>query len=176
MNTKPAGHPIDACIADLLAVLDREIDGLKAAIERLTELRQLVIKQDTESLSRLLARIRNESGGLEDNERRRGLLRRQLAAALEWPVEAVTLTTLAERAEGPLQNDILERKTRLQTLAQTLQKEYTSTRLLLSDCARFNRLLLKSIFEAGRPSGATTYTPAGHTQRQSETVFMNMQL
>jgi len=47
--------------------------------------------------------------------------------------------------------------------------------LLLSECARFNNLLLKSIFDLGK-TGAVYYNSNGATKQQTDMAFVNLHL
>ena len=61
------------------------------------------------------------------------------------------------------------------TLTQELKREYLSTTLLLSECARFNNKLLKGIFDFGK-NGAVYYNSNGATKRQTDMAFVNLKL
>jgi len=65
-------------------------------------------------------------------------------------------------------------QTELKALTGELKKEHLRTALLLSECARFNSLLLRSIFDLGQ-TGAVYYNSNGATKRQMDTAFMNLQ-
>ena len=165
---------IEMCVDQLLAVLDRDIENLQETLSRLNELRRRVVKQDLDALRQLLESIRTDSKIHQDNEHLRQLLRKKLAAALSCAFEDITLTYLGTRLTAVQNNEITKRKTKLQALAGLLKKEYAATQMLLADCGRFNRLLLKTIFETGQ-SKTITYKPTGTAERQTNTLFMNLQ-
>ena len=48
------------------------------------------------------------------------------------------------------------------------------TVMFLADCARFNRVLLNSLFEHAN-QGVTTYTPRGNAQHRRSSGLMNVQ-
>lgn len=165
---------IDDCADQLREVLNHDIRHLEESLLRLNELRGLVIKRDNPSLSLLLGTIQSDSKPYRDNELKRQMLRQKLAALLGCGTEQMTLTRLEMELSGERKVELVRIKHKLQTLTSLLKKEYAGTRMLLADCSRFNRMLLKGIFEAGQPS-ATTYSPTGAAQRQTNTVFMNVQ-
>ena len=68
----------------------------------------------------------------------------------------------------------LNKKTKLMSLVNELKKEYYSTALLLSECARFNNLLLNKIFDIGK-TGAVYYKSRGATKPQTDMAFVNLQ-
>ena len=165
---------IENKVDQLLVVLDRDIRHMQESLSRLDELRGLVVKRDDASLGKLLESIQSESNSYKNNELKRQLLREELAIALDCSLGQMTLSRLeAELSEGK-KTEVAERKTKLQTLAKKLKKEHLSTVMLLSDCARFSSLLLKSIFELGG-TGVMTYSPRGFAERQTNTAFVNLQ-
>jgi len=174
MKTEICELEIDDCLGRLMAVLDKDIESLESNIASLDALRRLVVKQDNDGLSRLLDKIRSESGTYQDNERRRQTLRKELAGLLDCGFEEITLSQLERRLEAGKRAEIAKRKNKLQALAGLLKKEHAGTQMLLADCERFNRMLLKSLFESGR-SDTITYSRTGAAKQQADTVFMNLQ-
>lgn len=174
MRNQTVDIEIEDCVNQLLTVLDHDIDYLEANIARLNELRALVVKQDSQSLSTLLAAIQSAAKRYQGNELKRQMLRVRLAALLSCSPKEITLTRMETHVTNGRNADIASRKNRLQALTGLLKKEYLGVQMLLADCARFNRLLLKIIFETGR-SETITYKPTGAAQRQTDTVFMNLQ-
>ena len=166
--------PTERYMEQLRTVLDRDIVQLEQNIARLNTLRSLLVKQDKDALQRLLETIRTESGAGRDNEKDRQRLREQLAGLFGCSPEDITLSYLQQRLGGAETGELAARKHRLQALATQLKTEYTATQMLLTDCARFNRQLLNSIFQ-NTQSGDVTYKPTGATDRQTETVLMNME-
>ena len=69
---------------------------------------------------------------------------------------------------------VAEKKAKLRSLTNELKEEHLSTAMLLSDCARFNSLLLKSVFDLGKTE-TVTYNSNGSTKRQTDTAFVNLQ-
>jgi hypothetical protein len=89
-------------------------------------------------------------------------------------VKDLTLSTLEASTTNGRKNRIIRTRVTLRALVQKLKKEYSGTATLLSDCARFNNMLLRSIFDLGR-TGVVYYNAHGTTKRQSETSFVNLQ-
>lgn len=174
MMTQTADNDIEQYAEQLLAVLDQDIENLQDNITRLNELRCLVIRQDIEALNRLLERIRIQSDAARTNERRRQMLRDKLAALSGCGEKEMTLTRIESQVSDDKRPAVTARKNKLRTLTELLKKEYAATQTLLVDCARFNRLLLKNIFDVGQTE-SVTYKQTGGTDRQTGTVFMDMQ-
>jgi hypothetical protein len=165
---------IEEIIDQLIVILDRDIRHLEDNIAILDQLRRLVVKQDNAALSQLLESIQSETKNYRENELKRQALRKELAVMFGCSIEQTTLSRIEGHLAQEKRIEIVKRKSKLRTLAGLLKKEYLSTQMLLADCARFNRMLLKNIFEAGRPE-SITYSPRGAAQRQADMVFMNLQ-
>ena len=164
----------DDKIGELLAVLDRDIEHIQDSLLRLDKLRTLLIKPNNESLDKLLESIRADSDSYAANETKRQSIRRELAATFGCDVEQMTLSKLEAHLPEQKKDQIVEKKIKLRSLTNDLTKEHLSTAMLLSDCARFNSLLLKTIFDFGRTE-TVYYNSNGSTKRQSDAAFMNLQ-
>lgn len=165
---------IEDKINELLSILDKDIENTEKNMSRLNELRSLVIKRDEVNLGKLLESIRFESRGDTAQDLRRGSVRRELALALGCSIGEVTLSRLSNIVSQDKSAQIIQRRTRLLSLTEELKREHLSTVMLLSECARFNSLLLKNIFNISK-SGTITYDSTGGTKRQTETAFMNLE-
>ncbi len=164
---------IEDKIDELLVVLDEDIRHIEESLLLLNELRGFVVKRDETSLGKLLESIRAESDSYGKNELQRESIRKELAAVLGCSIEQMTLSGLEEVLGEDKKARITERKSKLKLLTEELRKEYSSTVLLLVDCARFNSLLLKSIFDFGN-SPTVYYNADGSTKRQRDTAFVNL--
>jgi len=169
-------------VNELLAVLDKDIQHIQDSLSWLNELRSLVIKRDDAALSKLLQRIRAESDSYVRNDQQRQSLRKDLANALSCRVEQITLSRLMailpeeKKAQGGSRRagSLTNIKAKLTALVEQLKKEHLSTSLLLSDCARFNNLLLRAIFDLGK--AGTIYNPKALAKRQTDTAFVSLRL
>jgi len=147
---------------------------MRANLERLNELRALVVKRDETSLRKLLNVIQSESGRFRDNELKREQLRAELASIIGCDLKQMTLSRLAGELSGEKRDKVIETRTALQVLGRKLKNEYLSTMMLLSECARFNRTLLNNILNLGQ-SGNITYNSNGSTDRRGRTAFVDLQ-
>jgi sugar-specific transcriptional regulator TrmB len=160
-------------VDELLAVLDKDVQHIQESLSRLNELRSLVVKHDNTALGKLLESIQAESDSYKCNELKRQSIRRELATAFGCSLEQMTLSVLEAELTGEKKAQVAKRKAMLKLLTGQLKKEYLSTSLLLSDCVRFNNVLLKSIFELGK-TGTITYDSNGFTKRQTDSEFVNL--
>jgi hypothetical protein len=163
---------LDDKIDQMLAVLDKDIQHIRKNLSVLNELRSLVIKRDNTSLGRLLESIQNNADSYAANEAKRSLVRRELSAAFGCTVEQLTLSRLETVVSEDKKTRIIETKATLKSLTEELKKEYLSTAILLSECARFNNLLLRNIFGFGKTG--TMYDSGGIAKRQTDAALVNV--
>jgi hypothetical protein len=161
-------------VTALLEVLDADIRHVETVLTRLDALRALLIKRDDGGLESLLADIQRQGEARLANEQKRQALRGELAAQLGCRAKELTLSVLRGKLSGPNRTALAERQMRLKTLVEQLKREHTLTTLLIADCARFNRSLMRACFGlTGR--GNLTYSPSGAAQPQSGAALMNLQ-
>jgi hypothetical protein len=164
-----------ARVVALLGVLDEDIRHVETTLLRLDTLRGLLIKRDDGALEKLLEEIHRQSETYAATERRRLELRRELAADLGCPERDLTVSELLTRLTGPDRAALAERQMRLKILIAQLKREHALTSLLISDCAKFNRSLLRVFFGPAGKTG-TTYSPTGAAQHPTGVALLNMQL
>jgi hypothetical protein len=166
---------IEEKVDALLSCLDKDIQLLQKGLSRLDELRGLVIRRDDDALGKLLETIQVEANDRKRHEQYRQSIRRELAMALRYEPGQVTLTALETLLPKDKKDRITERKEEIQSLVVKFRKEHLETVLLLSECARFNNLLLKSIFNLSKIE-SFSYTKNGSTKRQTDVTLINLQL
>jgi len=166
---------IEEKIDELLACLETDVRHMQESLSYLNELRGLVIKRDDVALGRLLESIRTRSGSFAGHERKRQSKRKELANMVGCKLEQITLSELATRVPQGARERVSAMQAKLRSLAEELKKEHMSTSMLLSECARFNGLLLRSVFDLGR-TGAVYYNSNGATKRHVDTALMNLEL
>ena len=171
----PITFEIENKVNDLLGVLDTDIKHIQESLSWLNELRGLVIKRDEKAMSELIENIQEESGNYVSNESRRNSIRKALAEALGLEVKEMTLTMLEDVLEDDNRIKVSHCKEQLKTLVEKLKTEHLRTSMLLSDCSRFNSLLLQSILNLGNTGEAVTYNSNGATRRHNENVLMNLE-
>ncbi|MBN2136645.1 MAG: hypothetical protein JW720_02450 [Sedimentisphaerales bacterium] len=162
-------------VGALLSVLDEDIRYVRESLVRLDEIRALVVKRDQAGLGRVLDAIRSESRAYSVNESKRQSLRRAFAGLMDCSVKEITLSRLEAGVHGDLRIEVCRRKAKLKSLTSQLKREYARTAALLSDCARFNSVLLREILHFGR-AGTITYSSDGARRVEGDSVFVSMQL
>jgi len=172
---KPTATEIKDKVDKLLTCLDKDSQHIQESLSQLNKLRSYVIKRDDSGLSKLLKIIQAETSSYRNHESKRQTIRKELANALGCNTEQMTLSALEARLPKGKKDQIIKKKAKLMSLIKELKKEHLSTILLLSECARFNNLLLKSIFDLGK-TGAVYYNSNGATKQQTDMAFVNLQL
>jgi hypothetical protein len=165
---------IDDKIDEFLNVLANDVQQLQRNVSWLDELRSLVIKRDDVTLQKLLETIQSQASSYKDNELKRQSLREELAILFDCDSGKMTLSMLEVELSGVKKTQVTEMKAKLQVLVKELKEEQLKTTMLLSDCSRFNSLLLKNVLELGSAKGMT-YSPSGFAEQNVDTGFVNMQ-
>jgi len=159
-------------VRQLLGVLDEDIEHIEQTLSRLDELRSYLVKRDNQSLARLLEQVRTESDSCTSCDRRRQAIRKHLAQMLGCSIEHVTLSALVQVVSEPTKVALAQRQGKLRDLAAAIKKEVLSTSMLLSDCARVNRLLLKGILRFKNPE-TVTYNSSGAASVHNDGSFFS---
>jgi len=172
---KATAAPIEDKVDKLLVCMNLDVQHIQESLQNLNEMRRLVLKRDEAALGKLLESIHGASESYRSHEFNRKSIRKELADTLGCNAGQMTLSALESRLPEEQKNRVSEMKTKLRTLSSELKKEYVSTALLLSECARFNNLLLKGIFGPGKTE-SLHYKPNGRTKRHIDTAFVNLQI
>lgn len=172
---KATAAPIEDKVDQLLVCLDCDVQHMQESLQQLNEMRRLVIKRDGAALGKLLENIQGASDCYRNQELNRKSLRKELAESLGCDTEQMTLSALESCVPEAKKDQLTQMKTKLRSLSSELKKEYLSTALLLSECARFNNTLLKGILGLGKTE-SLHYKSNGQTRRHIDTVFVNLQI
>lgn len=165
---------IEKKVDKLLACLEVDVQQIKQNISYLNEMRSLIIKRDDIALGKLLETVQEKSEVYKDKEKERQSIRKELADFLGCSIEQITLSKMEESLPETSKNRVIETRENLRLLIEELRREYSSTVMLVSECARFNKLLLRSIFELGK-TGSFSYDSRGTTRRHDgEAALMNV--
>jgi hypothetical protein len=172
---KAAEAGIEDKVDRLLACLEQDARQIQESLLQLNEMRRLVIKRDEAALGKLLESIQARTDDYSEHELKRKSIRKELAESLGCSFEKMTLSALEANLPQAKKNQVTQMKAKLRSLSAELKKEYLSTALLLSECARFNNMLLRGIFDLGK-ADSVHYGSNGATRRQIETTFVNLQI
>ncbi len=162
----------DKLLEQLFSIIDNDIKHLRQNLHHLDELRVLVVKRDDQNLANLLEVIRNDVKTSDSNKKTRTLIIKQLSQALGCENEHITLNQLAQNLPPDSRTQLLEKKQQLKNLIARLKAEHVATVDLLTDCERFNRLLLNAVFK--RSNGRLTYNHTGASENNNNNKFVDM--
>jgi len=154
---------------ELLEVLAEDIRHLETTLSTLDTLRSLLIKRDDAGLHELLVQIAHQADARAAMDRKRETLQAELAAALGYKGDRVTLSALQTLLPNDSRNQLIERQKRLKALASDL------TAMLVSDCARFNRSLMRIVFGLDGKD-TLTYSSRGTMKHRANAALMNLHL
>ena len=172
---KATAAPIEEKVDQLLVCLDRDAQHMQESLQHLNEMRILVIKRDEAALGKLLENIQGVSDRYRNHELDRKSIRKELAKCLGCDIEQMTLSALESSLSEAKKDRVTQMKEKLRSLNAELKKEYMSTALLLSECARFNNLLLRDILNLGKTE-SIHYKSNGETRRNIDTAFVNLKI
>lgn len=165
---------IEKKVDKMLVCLDKDVKQIQQNLSYLNEMRSLIIKRDDVALGKLLQKAQEESEAYKENETNRQSIRQELADFLGCSIEEITLSKVEESLPEISRNKIIEIRENLRSLIGEFRREYASTVMLVSECDRFNKLLLRSIFDISK-TGSFSYDSRGTTRRHDgEAALMNM--
>jgi hypothetical protein len=162
-------------VEELLVVLDADAASLETTLEHLNNLRAAVIRRNETSLEQLLETIKSQKDDRDALENKRNNLRHILAEKIGCLPEQVNLSRIMENLTPVMRQKLKQRQQTLMRLVEKLKTEYTATAILLSECSRFNRVLLDSIIGSRCNSNITTYNASGQMKRPNGSGFVAMQ-
>jgi hypothetical protein len=156
------------------AFLDTQTAYVQQTLERLDVLRAAVIRRDENALEELSGQVQHESLRKAQYDRSMHQLRQTLSVLLDCPAEAVCLSRFCEHLPAEARQATAIRQDTLRGLVRRLNNELCATDGLLRECARFNRVLLNSLF--GNNQQADTYDARGVNRWSLQGSLMNMRL
>ncbi|MCP4452561.1 MAG: flagellar protein FlgN [Planctomycetes bacterium] len=169
-----AALDIERSVLALLIVLKQESEAMAQVETWLSQLQERVVQRDESALEGLLKEIQTQQRSMPELERKRQQIRLELAGVLGIPFEEMTLTRLMRLLKGEIQNQVSRMRDQLQSQTQALRVQHRGAVMFLTDCARFNRQLLNSVFDNVHQD-VTTYSPRGNAERKRTSDLVNMQ-
>lgn len=159
----PADRVPDKAIERLLEALDRELALLDRRERQTDELRQAIIKADDVGMEALLERMDQADREQTLVDAEVGALRSALGAMLDPRAGMMKLSELVKRLPPDQAEPIERRRTQIVRKITELRRLHVETAVLLSECARINRMLLDAMLQGGAP--ASTYDARGGHHR-----------
>lgn len=169
-----AREKIEVLIDELMDILDADSGQIESTLEHLDRLRSAVIKRDEESLKSLLDQVGRESDRYRIIEMKRQQIRKYIADLAGCDVETMNLSKICSLVDGQKAVAIAERQRNLHEMVEKLNVEHTCTTLLLRECSRLNKALLKGIVGGG--DEVVTYTARGDEKWELGNTMVNMRM
>jgi hypothetical protein len=159
-------------LVELNEVLDQEQRRVEITLTQLDDLRSAVIRRDEAGLQDLMARIQARQNDFSQLDQRRQHLRQRLAEWIGCGPDRLNLTRLI-RGLPPEQGDPLrQRQQQVYNRVRQLKMEHHLTGLLLADCARMNRMLLRMMLGGVGDS----YNAQGQSSWQVQDRLVSVQM
>lgn len=155
----------NSLIDELIEVLEIDIVNIESTLEMLSKLRKMVIKRNENGLQLLLEKARISTKRQDSVENRRQEIRAKLAVICECSANEMTLTRLCQIVGDQRGDTIYQIKERLGTSISKLKAEQLSTSMLLTECRRFNDVMLGALLNNRRDD--LTYNRSGKKKWQS---------
>jgi len=164
----------DNYIDPLIEVLEKDMEHIDSTLEMLDQLRGMVIKRDDKSLNLLLEKARIKTEKYASVENRRQMIRKELARIWGCETKEMTLTNMIKILPPERSRQVRQTKDKLESLLLRFKAEHLSTFMLLSECSRFNDVMLSALLNGRRDE--STYNRQGSMKWQSKESIMNLQL
>lgn len=166
----PASPPMDL-IDQLRCLLDEETALLDLRRSQLVSLCESILERDDDAVERTLEQVERAQQLQAETDAKLNALRLRLADALHLDREEVRLSALIGLLDEPLRAPLAERRQRLIDLAEQLQLQHLRTVMLVTECARINRMLLEGLFPDSE--GVATYGMRGAEPWQPDTGLVD---
>ena len=171
---KTSDDRLDDLADELLSVLGDDIRHIEQTLERLDALRAAVIRRDEEGLKCLLDEVADEQASYALVEQRRAVIRKQMADVIGCGIGEMHLSKLCGQLRGEKRDLMAQAQQELKVMCKKLRKEHMATNILLTECARFNNLLLRGILGNGRET--VTYNSRGDASWELQKGMVSIRL
>jgi hypothetical protein len=152
----------------LISLLDRQLEMLAEKLSLMRRMGHCVRQGDMVELQELLDQeLALEDGGVV-LEREIEILRREMAHAYGRPVEELSLSRLVESLPTPQAIALSDRRERLLTLIENLQRESAAVARLVRFAMDFNKELLTALL--GGAAEAEVYSADGSRAASASTL------
>ncbi len=139
--------------------LDLQIELLGARSDELDTLSECICANDNDRMEKLLAEMALSRQRQDQADREFKNARDGLAGHLGWQVGETRLERLLELVGEPDRRVLAQRRRQVADLAATLRRKHRQTGVLLSECAKINRLLIDCLL--GDDQRVTVYGATG---------------
>jgi flagellar biosynthesis/type III secretory pathway chaperone len=155
----PPTMDIDPLVDELVGVLDDEIALLELRVSQLQGMSDAILSRNEEELEKLLDEVeRTEQLQSATDSKLKGI-RMALAGVFGCEPDEMKLSRLILELPPEKRLAVSHRREHIVRITETLRRKHLETAILLSECARINRMLLSAMFPDSQT--ATTYSAEG---------------
>ena len=159
-------------LAELNEVLDCEQRRVEQTLVQFNDLRSALIRRDETGLQEMLNQIQTRQDEFSRLDQRRHRLGHRLAQWIGCDPLEVNLTRLIRRLPPDQGRPLRQRQQQLSRQVRQLKMEHHLTGLLLADCARLNRTLLRAMLGGVGDS----YNAQGRSSWQVQDRLVSVQM
>ncbi len=160
-------------VDELLGVLDEEVEQIRVSLDYLDRLRAAVIKRHEDELKDLLGSVTGQSGRRAVESKRTAVCNK-LALVLVCSISQMNLSKLRANLPDERAAVVAQKQQEVIEYVEKLNREVTSTGLLLKECSRLNNSLLRKLF--GNGSETVTYNVRGKARWEAQRGVVSMRL
>ena len=164
---------VEPLVNELLQVLDTEIELLDLRCGQFSRLTQASIERDDQVLHDLLEEIEATQQDQQETDMRLQALRQTLATALGLTEKKLRLAWLIRQMPPEQASAIQHRRRQIIVLTDRIKRQHMETALVVSECARVNRLLLENLFPQAQT--VTTYGARGESSRSQGSGLLDLE-
>lgn len=160
-------------VDELVKLLDEEIELLETRCAQLAKLSKAMSRRDDETMETLLDDIEKTQELQIRTDSRLHAARHALAESFGWSLEQTRLAKLIEELPDQFASEVDYRRKRIVLLSDQLKRRHMETVVVVTECARVNRLLLESLFP--QTQSVTTYGTQGKSSWQLDVGLVDVE-
>ena len=162
---------MQSLIEQLLSLLDEDISVLNLRCSQLESLSQAILHRDDETLDDLLNEMEKAQQVQTITDVKLRAIRQAIANAVGRDVKELRLSRLIGELTAEQNLALDYRRQQIVLLTEKLRRQHLETAVVLSECARVNRMLLETLFPEG--STVTTYSTDGANPWRPDVGLVN---
>lgn len=161
-----------ACFEELIGILRAEIDVQEKIMDTLSEQRTILVKSQMDKLETNLDKLEKARFEAEAMDKTRVSKKHGIASRLGIKEGAVTLSEIAEAAEGPQREELLELKDRLTSSAKKIKQFSRQNMLLIRQCIELNNELIQNLL-GKKITNLSTYEKSGELKKSADSKMVD---
>jgi len=161
-------------VDELLGVLDEELEQIKFSLDYLDRLRAAVIRRNEDELKGLLESVKDQSPRTALESKRTAICNKLALVLGCCSISQMNLSKLRANLPDERAAVVAQKQQEVIEYVEKLNRDVTSTGLLLKECSRLNNSLLRKMF--GNGSETVTYNVRGKAKWEAQRGVVSMRL